>query len=1065
MNHLTSRFAVRISLTLFVCSLLISVLLASGLFKASSKAPAPESSVQKITVHAAGRGGKFLKLQDGRELKSRYTGNQVASDALRSGSAQARSLASADFDSDGAPDVVGGYAVNGFGVVTLRRGNPEAFAPTDDSVFARMQQGLNPDPLLPETLSYTTPEAADFLVTGDFNRDGRSDVLLAAHGGGLYLMAGDGAGRLTAPERIELPGQVTALAAGEFKAADGNTDVAVGIAGPSGHTLLIYDGAEGGLSGQPTSYQLPYEATAVEFGRLDSDPFMDAAVATGNEVEIVHGWGRLNRVSAESRVERVSVPFNVQSLALGNFVWDRQSNTEIAAQAEGGELYLLEQSEINKVRFNDAELEERAQARRTPIAMKKQSVSEIESASAWTANKPARWSEPLDLETSVAPAPGAISHRPLVVSQVSWGDTEDLLMLDSGRNSMKIVGQQTRQAGEAGVSAESITGVEGLSNVSLDATNAPVAVLALPTKLNGERDMVLLNSGATEASIVPITPDATVTVNSTTDAIHSPGCATLGTGTCSLRDAFIFANANAGTTISINAGTYQLSLSGGSGCDTPNAGDLVVNPTTTITGAGQATTTIQQTLSNARVLCMNLPFGANTYTISGVTVTGGRDTGGVGGGGFVGGALGEVLNVTNVTFNDNRTSGTNTTSGGGGLNKFGGNLTITGCTFTNNTSSTVNQAPAGGPGGGLGYAPGSAGSGQGGATGNLVMTNNTFTGNTAGSAASGGGGADLFTFNTGTGSFHITNSTFTSNQATNGSGGAIIVESLQLTLDATAANTTSLSSNTSKVNGGGIYWSGGSGIIDATAGGTVTISGNTATNDSNGAGIGDNTVGGVTAKGTLNLADNVEIQVNGLWTNFTGSNVTFANLSIVDGTFTANNSTITVNSNLNVAKNTLSGGTFNGNTSTVGISGNLNLLNGTFNAGTTVNLTGGLNIAAGTFNAIAQTGGTFSGGSSTVNIGGNFTFTAGTFTAGSSAFNFNGSSAQSIGTLAATFNNLTINNASGVNLGGNVTVGGTLTLTNGVLGVSTNTLTLNSTQSEFRWSERCSRQLRQSHFQ
>src|SRR2546423_5168129 len=262
MNHPTSRFAVRISLTLFVCSLLISVLLASGLFKASSKAPAPESSVQKITVHAAGRGGKFLKLQDGRELKSRYTGNQVASDALRSGSAQARSLASADFDSDGAPDVVGGYAVNGFGVVTLRRGNPEAFAPTDDSVFARMQQGLNPDPLLPETLSYTTPEAADFLVTGDFNRDGRSDVLLAAHGGGLYLMAGDGAGRLTAPERIELPGQVTALAAGGVKTGGGKTNVWVGLPRASRPTPLFFLRGGGGVCGPPARYPAPFDGTA-----------------------------------------------------------------------------------------------------------------------------------------------------------------------------------------------------------------------------------------------------------------------------------------------------------------------------------------------------------------------------------------------------------------------------------------------------------------------------------------------------------------------------------------------------------------------------------------------------------------------------------------------------------------------------------------------------------------------------------------------------------------------------------------------------------------------------------
>ena len=40
---------------------------------------------------------------------------------------------------------------------------------------------------------------------------------------------------------------------------------------------------------------------------------------------------------------------------------------------------------------------------------------------------------------------------------------------------------------------------------------------------------------------------ATIVVNDSGDALHSPGCATTGTGTCTLRDAITFANSNAGT--------------------------------------------------------------------------------------------------------------------------------------------------------------------------------------------------------------------------------------------------------------------------------------------------------------------------------------------------------------------------------------------------------------------------------------------------------------------------------------------------------------------------------------
>ena len=42
---------------------------------------------------------------------------------------------------------------------------------------------------------------------------------------------------------------------------------------------------------------------------------------------------------------------------------------------------------------------------------------------------------------------------------------------------------------------------------------------------------------------------ATIVVNDGTDTLHSPGCATTGTGTCSLRDAITFANANPGADV------------------------------------------------------------------------------------------------------------------------------------------------------------------------------------------------------------------------------------------------------------------------------------------------------------------------------------------------------------------------------------------------------------------------------------------------------------------------------------------------------------------------------------
>jgi hypothetical protein len=151
-----------------------------------------------------------------------------------------------------------------------------------------MQEGYNPDSFLPDAAVYQLPVSPDFLVTGTFTPDSEKDVLFAAKGGALYLMAGDGSGRLGAPQQINLPGPVTALAAGEFRAADGLTDVAVGVSGPGGESLLIFDAAEG-LSNALVQYQLSEPASAIEIGSLDDDPFMDVAVATGSELLIVHG--------------------------------------------------------------------------------------------------------------------------------------------------------------------------------------------------------------------------------------------------------------------------------------------------------------------------------------------------------------------------------------------------------------------------------------------------------------------------------------------------------------------------------------------------------------------------------------------------------------------------------------------------------------------------------------------------------------------------------------------------------------------------------------------------------
>ena len=299
------------------------------------------------------------------------------------------------------------------------------------------------------------------------------------------------------------------------------------------------------------------------------------------------------------------------------------------------------------------------------------------------------------------------------------------------------------------------------------------------------------NTAATANFHLPFAP---IDVDRTDDTAAASAC-TAAPNDCSLRGAVAFANVNPGTTINVPSGTYQLNIPGGvpEGFTGNNSiGDLDVRGNNTIiAGAGAATTIIQQTQLNDRVLEVNPDLLANfNFDISGVTITGGKETTAVGGGGIISGSINNTMSVTNCVITGNSATGAGT-FGGGGISHEGGSLTITGTTFSNNSTS--------GSGGGLGYTAGDPLI-RTPSTGTLSISGSTFSGNTANSAAAGGGGADLFNFNGGTGTYNVNSSTFSNNSAPNARGGGIIVESGPLTL-----TTSALTSNTAGVSGGAIY--------------------------------------------------------------------------------------------------------------------------------------------------------------------------------------------------------------------------------------------------------------------
>ena len=718
-------------------------------------------------------GKPLVNLKNPQTLKVTYTGSADATAALQNGSAIPTALAAADFDANGAMDVVAGYATgssgkNG-GVVVLMRGNPDAYAPTDSTLYGKAAKGNVPATFLPQAAAFAVPGSPDLLATGDFNRDGTKDVLVGSRGGVLYLLAGDGHGNLLAPQVVSLPGQVTALAV----TADGH--VGVSTDGPNGPQLAILaPSAEGLTSGG--IYPLPARGDTMSWGNLGGGA--DLAVGAGANIALFY-----NALASNPQTEAVTVPFNVKGMALGDFIWDRDGRTEISVLADDGTIHILQHGTLNTTPLTAAELPARRAAIRGHHA--KPAIPPNPTAlGAWTVAKQLTY-------TSSAPS-GSVSESAFNSPRLAQSSTHDLMVLDAAASKLHILDTSGKTASPS-------------ADVSF--SSSPVAALALPNKINGERDIVVLTSSQSAPTLVTSPSSLTLNVNTTADIDTINACTTSTTTippTLSLREAVCLANNSAPdtTTINLPAGTYSLTSleTGELQIDTSGTGYSL-----TINGLGTVSNTIiQQTDGHDRIFEEDFALsGGNPLTIQNVTLTGGNCTTGTdcgfnGGAILAGGFTGDDLALTNVVLSSN-SEPTNSDDGGAINFETPGSLTITGSTLSNNTAN--------GAGGAIEFVEGPNG------VGNLSVTTSTFSGNTA--VISGGGiSATLQGSGTETPStVTISGSTFTGNHVTEGAGlgGGIFAE----TSGTVTASNSRFVGNTAPAGGTGA-------AIDASTAGTLT---------------------------------------------------------------------------------------------------------------------------------------------------------------------------------------------------------------------------------------------------
>lgn len=308
---------------------------------------APARMDDGVRVLAAGRGGPFVNFEDGVSLGALGVGG--AADTAGAPLA----LASGDLDDDGVPDLVVAHGAGGRGAIVVYRGNADAIYPPAGEPRRRQKRGLLPAaPFHGRPRAFDLGAVPDFVGVGDFDADGRLDVVAAARAGrALHWLRGDRQGGLQPAPSVPLTGRITALATGEVNRVDGLADIAVAVVTARGPKALVLESPRGALRATPESFDLPAAAAALALGRIDADRSGDLAVGAGKTLVMVHGRDRKltldedrKALVAPAAVSRRTFSSTITALAIGDFVGDHGKS--IAALTADGRMQTLARPDL-----------------------------------------------------------------------------------------------------------------------------------------------------------------------------------------------------------------------------------------------------------------------------------------------------------------------------------------------------------------------------------------------------------------------------------------------------------------------------------------------------------------------------------------------------------------------------------------------------------------------------------------------------------------------------------------------------------------------------------------------
>ena len=458
------------------------------------------------------------------------------------------SLAAADFDSDGTPDLAVGYVGDGHAWIGVHRGNVHA-------VYPNWNRGLAPAPtaavpaFIPFMSMVATAIEADRIVAGDFDADGAFDIVAVDDARAeLVFLAGDGHGGFASEQRLQLPGVVTAMTSAEFGRRDGIADLALAVDTGEAARLLVFQSAGGAFAKPPAELPLAYTATAITIGAFGNPGQAAIAVAAGREVWVVQA--QASPASATRTpgfdVDKIALPSAVIALSSRPYA-SATAADGIAVVTADGALRVLDRAATTATSANGT-----GWALSEPLAFTKSGRNE--SASARTAlqsiNLSSHWPPDLAVIDQGALRLVASAYASALPPQQALAAAPNLLVderfVDENSDAAHPMPAK-RRGGVAGSSRAPQTSVHSIATAQVRAM--------LPMRLGPDAltDFVLLVEGSVAPVLIVTAPTATATVNATTDVqdgnvtsiaalIATPGA----DGVISLREAIVAANSSAG---------------------------------------------------------------------------------------------------------------------------------------------------------------------------------------------------------------------------------------------------------------------------------------------------------------------------------------------------------------------------------------------------------------------------------------------------------------------------------------------------------------------------------------